>query len=109
MNFKVLAIFVCLYITRPPQSTFKKRGYILDVHTPATVRVGFAGDVEQAVNEVEHRAVLRIEHVDDIIVSLIKLLIWQKSCKSIQIQQMRALDLRDFEQICGIYFPSLRE
>ena len=29
-------------------------------------------------------------------------LLGQKSCKSIQIRQMRALDLRDFEQICGI-------
>ena len=26
-----------------------------------------------------------------------------------QIKQIRALDLRDFEQICVIYFPSLRE
>ena len=33
----------------------------------------------------------------------------QKSYKSIQIKQIRALALKDFEQICGIYFPSLRE
>lgn len=47
----------------------------MDVHTPATVGVGFTSYVKQAVNQVEHRAVLRIKHVNDIVVGLIKLLI----------------------------------
>ena len=34
-------------------------------------------------------------------------LLGQKSCKSIQIQQIRAQDLRDFEQIREITFPRI--
>ena len=44
-------------------------------HASTTVWVGLASNVEEAVNEVEHRAVLCVEHLDDIIVSLVILLV----------------------------------
>ena len=46
---------------------------------PAAVGVGLAGNVEQAVDEVEHSAVLCVEHVNDVVVSLVVLLIARRS------------------------------
>ena len=46
-----------------------------ETRAPAAVGVRLASHVEQAVYEVEHFAALRVEHVDDIVVSLVELLI----------------------------------
>ena len=46
-----------------------------ETRTPAAVGVRLASHVEQAVYEVEHLAALRVEHVDDIVVGLVELLI----------------------------------
>ena len=46
-----------------------------EIRAPAAVGVWLAGDVEQTVYKIEHRAVLRIEHIDDVVVGLVELLI----------------------------------